>query len=427
MTGPIARGTIRTIFVLGLRLAVQAGTLLVVARMLGPRQFGAFAGVAALAVILGTFSTFGTHLILLGEVSKDPTRRQLVLSYAVPTTLVCGAVLLLVYLAITTIALGGAGLALHVLVLIGVTETLLQPLFSFPATEHLALGRIARSQLLAILPLVLRLATAAAVLLLALHDPLAAYAWGYLGASLVALAFASATLPSAWPHPRTWRLAHKAELRQAAGYAAINVTRTGPAELDKTLALKLLPLGAAGVYAAGARVIGAITLPITAMTMSSLPRLFREGRTQPMRTLHLLRWMFATAAAYGIVLAILLWLIAPAFDWIFGPQFQGLSAMVRWLCLAIPGMALRLVAGNVLMAVGKPWIRVGFEAAGLAILVFASVLLTINAGTIGMPLALACSEWGMAIVGLAFVAHQCGLTAPTQCVSDIQGSRHRKW
>ena len=63
MQGPIARGTIRTSFVLGLRLLVQADMLLIVARMLGPHQFGAFAGVAALAVILGTLLTFGIHLV----------------------------------------------------------------------------------------------------------------------------------------------------------------------------------------------------------------------------------------------------------------------------------------------------------------------------------------------------------------------------
>jgi len=50
--GPIARGTVRTSVVLGLRLVVQAGTLLIVARMLGPGAFGVFAGVAALAVLL---------------------------------------------------------------------------------------------------------------------------------------------------------------------------------------------------------------------------------------------------------------------------------------------------------------------------------------------------------------------------------------
>ena len=401
MKGPIARGTIRTTFVLGLRLLVQAGTLLIVARMLGPSRFGAFAGVAALAVILGTLSTFGMHLVLLGEVSKEPARRQAVLEYAIPTTLVCGGALFLLYLAITTLALREAHIALPVLIAIGVTETLLQPLFTLQVMEHLALGRIARSQLLTILPLALRFIAAAAVLLLDLADPLAAYAYGCLGASLIALTVASRTTPAPWPGIPRWRLAHKAELREAVGYAALAITATSPAELDKTLAAKLLPLGVAGVYAAGARVIGAATLPVMAMMLSALPRLFREKGDQPRRTAHLLRWIFGAALAYSIALAVVLWFVAPVFDWIFGARYHGLAFMIRWLCLAIPGMALRMAAGNVLMALGKPWMRVGFEVAGLVTLVVTSVLLTTYFGVFGMLLALACSEWVMAICGLS--------------------------
>lgn len=71
LKGPIARATIRTSFVLVLRLIVQSGTLLLVARMLGQELFGAFAGMATLAVLMGAFSTFGTHLVLLGEASKN--------------------------------------------------------------------------------------------------------------------------------------------------------------------------------------------------------------------------------------------------------------------------------------------------------------------------------------------------------------------
>ena len=97
--GPIARSTLRTSAVLGLRLLIQAGTLLVIARMLGPDQYAAFAGIAALAVLLGTFSTFGTHLVLFAEVAKDPERRSHVLSYAVPTTLITGSILFFVYIA----------------------------------------------------------------------------------------------------------------------------------------------------------------------------------------------------------------------------------------------------------------------------------------------------------------------------------------
>lgn len=403
MKGPIARGTVRTTFVLGLRLLVQAGTLLLVARMLGPHQFGAFAGVAALAVMLGTLSTFGTHLVLLGEVSKESTRREQILPYAVPSTLLCGGVLLAIYLLICTLALRESGVALPVLLAIGITEMWLQPLFGLPASEHLALGRIARSQMLQTLPLALRLAAAASVFLLRPADPLAAYGYGYLAASVLALGFATLTMPSAWPAPGLWHLPGTTELRETAGYAALAITATSPAELDKTLATKLLPLAASGLYAAGARVIGAATLPVIAMLLSALPRLFREGQDQPKRSARLLRWIFAAALGYSIALAVVLWFIAPVFVWVFGPKYHGIEHTIHWLTLAVPGMALRIAAGSVLMALGRPWMRVGFEAGGLIALLVAATLLTAKMGAIGMPLALACSEWTMAATGIVLI------------------------
>ncbi|MGH8146223.1 MAG: lipopolysaccharide biosynthesis protein [Rhodanobacteraceae bacterium] len=397
--GPIARGTVRTSFVLGLRLVVQAGTLLLVARMLGPHQFGAFAGVVALAVMLGTLATFGTHTVLLAEVSRDPVQRENVLPYAVPFTLLCGGVLLAIYLLLCVFVLGEAGVSITVLIAIGATETLLQPLLALPAMEHLGLNRIARSQLLQSLPMALRLAAAASVFLLHPADPLTAYGYGYFVASLLALAIATATMPAPWPALTVWRLPNKHELRNAAGYAALNVTATGPAELDKTLATKLLPLAASGVYAAGARVIGAATLPVIAMMVSALPRLFREGQDQPERTARLLRRILAAALGYSVALAVLLWFIAPVFVWLFGPKYHGLEHTIHWLTLAVPGMALRIAAGSVLTALSRPWARVGFELTGLAVLVIATVILTTRLGIIGMPLALACAEWVMAVLG----------------------------
>ena len=66
-------------------------------------------------------------------------------------------------------------------------------------------------------------------------------------------------------------------------------------------------------------------------------------------------------------------------------------------------MALRMAAGNVLMALGKPWMRVSFEITGLVILMVAALALITNLGAIGMTFALICSEWAMAIVGGALV------------------------
>jgi O-antigen/teichoic acid export membrane protein len=399
MKGPIARATLRTSTVLGLRLFVQAGTLLLVARMLGPHDFGAFAGVAALAVMLGTLSTFGTHIVLLAEVSREPQRRATVLPFALSTTLICGSLLFALYLLLATTLLGEAGIGIDVLIALGLAELILQPLLNLPGAEHQGHGRIATSQLLITLPLALRLLAAGTVWLLHPIDPLHDYAWGYLGASALALLIATLSLRQAWPALRDWRLPRLAELRHAAGYAVLNLTAAGPAELDKTLALKLLPLAAAGVYAAGARVIGALTLPVIAMMLSAMPRLFREGQTDRARSAHLLRWVFAATLGYSLLLAAALWVAAPLFDLLFGSRYQAIGETIRWLTLAVPGMALRIAAGSALMALGKPWMRVSFEVLGITVLSTMAFVLASSWMSEAMPVALACGEWSMAVLG----------------------------
>ncbi|WP_313251909.1 lipopolysaccharide biosynthesis protein [Stenotrophomonas sp.] len=401
MKGPIALGTIRTSVVFGLRLLVQSATLLLVARLLGPREFGALAGVAALAVILGALSSFGMQLVLLGEVSKAPERRLIVLRSAIPCTLLCGGALLTVYL-VSTIHLFGRVMPFHVLAMIGIAELLVQPLFALMTTEHHALGRIAGAQLLQLLPMLLRLLAAGLTLIVQPELPLDVYGAGYLLASVVALFCGACVLPGRWPKVDEWRLPDRGGWGEAFGYAVINITRAAPGELDKALSLKLLPLGAAGMYAAAARVVGAATLPVSAMMLSALPRLFREDRgSGPTRRLFI--WMYACAFMYSLVLAAALWLAAPLLDVFFGVQYAGVGEIVRWLCLAVPGMAIRQVVGNSLMAFGERWMRVGFEMGGLVILGLAGVVLTQRFGALGLPLAVISAEWTMAVIGSVLV------------------------
>lgn len=403
MRGPIALATLRTSLILGVRLAMQAGTLLLVARVLGPERFGEFAGVAALAVVIGTLSSFGTNLVFLGEVSKEPGRRMHVLAYALPTTLLCGTLLLAVFLLFAGVYLSASGVSLMVLLAIGAAEILLQPLFAFLSNEHLAMERIARSQVVISLPLVMRLLAASLVFMVDAADPLAAFSFGYLIASAIALSLATATSSAPWPTLRDWRLPSRSELHQSSGYAALAFTACGPGEIDKTLAAVLLTPSSSGLYAAGTRVIGAVTLPVIAMLLSALPRLFREGHTQPRETTRLLRWILVAALLYSALITAVLWLAAPAFMGLFGPGYEGISQMIQWLCLAVPGMALRIAAGSMLMALGRPWMRAGFEIAGVIVLLVCSLMLTGRLGGTGMAVALACAEWTMAALGLALI------------------------
>ncbi|MDH1623632.1 oligosaccharide flippase family protein [Pseudomonas chengduensis] len=409
LKGPIALATVRTSFVLGLRLVVQAGTLLLVARMLGPEEFGAYAGIAALAVLMGTFSTFGTHLVLLGEVSKDPSSRERILCYAVPTTLLCGCLLFSLYITVSRLWLPDAA-SVFIVACIGITETVLLPLFVLPATEELAKEKTARSQLLMTVPLGLRLLVASGVFLLSPKQPLAIFAGLYAATAVMTLACMKLYNADGWLRPSRWRLASSAELKHSAGYAALALTAAGPSELDKLLAVKLLPLEVSGLYAAASRVIGAATLPVTALLLSAMPRLFRHGTELSAQGWRLNSWILGSVFIYGVALAGLMWLAAPFVQWMFGPSYAGVENMLKWLCFAVPGLALRICIGSIFVTMAQPWRRAGFEIFGMVSLVSAAVFLYPKFGAVGMALALVLSEWGMAFVGGWILAFRFRMT-----------------
>ncbi len=404
--GPIARSTVNTTGVLLLRLAFQVITLLVVTRMLGSAQFGAYAASAALAILCGSLGTFGTHLILLGEASKDASTRGAILSYALPTTLIVGSILFIPYATLALLLIRHTGISVWVVLALGVAELLLQPLIVLATVEHQAHGRIARSQLLIIMPLGLRMLAAVAVWRIGLNHALVAFAFAYLLAAGLGLAVAARTLPLAWPRMRDWRLARLSELQQSAGYGVLALTALAPGELDKTLAMKLLPLHIAGVYAAGTRVINALTVPVMALLISSTPRLFRENAasapraTRPSRLFPLL---FSLALAYGLLASILLRETASLIALAFGVGYRDLAQVLPWLALAVPAVTLRIAAGAILVTQSRPWIRAGFEVSGIAVLAISAMALAPGRPIAGMPLALACAEWMMAIVGWGLV------------------------
>lgn len=396
LSGPIARGTLRTIPEFVVRLIAQAGTLLLVAHMLGPEQFGTFSALAALAILLGALATFGTQLILFRAVARDISARENVLSYAVPTTVICGTVLLAVYLVSVKLLLAAPSYTLRIALALGTAELLLQPFIHLVCSEHHARGNLGRSQSLTTLPLVLRLIVAGSVALAPINDPLQVFAWAYLAATAGALLVALCYRAAPWPPLSRWRLPRSSEIRDAAGFAAVGTTNKGLSELDKALAAKLLPLDGAGVYAAGTRVIGALVLPLVAMVLSALPRLARDrdGTTVGNRKLH--RALFGIALVYGLLAAVGVWVGAPVIARVFGPDYEGLEGILVWQALALTGIPLRIAGGNVLVARGYAWTRTAIETLGLTLLVGAAIALVPSMGTLGLPCALTCSEWCMA-------------------------------
>lgn len=390
--GPIARATVGTTAVLCLKLFAQAGCLILLAQLLGPGRFSGYVAMASLAVLFGAFSTFGTHVTLLRDLSRDPNSRDYSLARAIGTTLACGSVLLATYLSVALLIFGSADGLGQIALCLGVSELVVQPLLLLSATQRQADGRAALSQLLLVLPFLLRLAALVVLWTIESPDPLSTYAAGHLVSAIIAAAFSIGTLQHHWPGPSRWRLMEWRDWRTNAGYAMMMTTAQGPTELDKVMATKLLSPPVAGFYAAAARVIGASVIPILSMMVSALPRLFHGGGRE-----RLTRIIFAVSFLYGVASCGALIALAPAISWAFGEDFMGMEEVIRLLAFAALPLCLRVAATNVLMAQAGPWSRIATEVAGMVLLVVLAFLLTPLWSTTGLIVAVIAAESLMAV------------------------------
>lgn len=402
LKGPITLGTIRTSFVLGLRLIVQAGTLFLLASVLGPHGFGLYAGLGAMAVLLGTLASFGTHLTLLRDVSRASPDVDAALHLALGTTAFCGSILLLIYVIFSQILLPIPDGAHWVILCLGIAEVLLQPFLVIAAMERHGRGQIARSQVLLIQPLLLRLFVILAIAGFAPEYPLSWYALGHLGAVTLPLGYVVwSAAPVTWREPLRWRVARRSDWRGLAGYAVMNASANGVAELDKILATRLLSFGAAGVYSAASRVVGSLVLPVMAMVLAAMPRLFRDGAAAG-KTLHY--WLFAFAATYGLLAASVMALAAPWIESLLGDAYAGVSELIRLLAFAVPAVSVRAAATNVLTTLERPWVRVCLELIGWLVIAALAFAFVRSHGSLGLAFSIICAEWLLAVGSVVLIS-----------------------
>src|SRR3954451_12507042 len=99
-SSPLAKNTLWMFLGQALRIIVQAVYFIVIARLLGPAQYGAFVAVVALVAILAPFATLGFGNLLVKNVVRDRSTFAVcwgnaLLVAAVSASLLFGAVLML--------------------------------------------------------------------------------------------------------------------------------------------------------------------------------------------------------------------------------------------------------------------------------------------------------------------------------------------
>lgn len=393
--GRLAKDTAHVAFWQAVRIGGQALWVILIARLLGPRGYGAFVGAAGLATALGGFTGLGLGLVMLQDVARDPSLFGDRWQSASRISLASGMVLAILYVAVASLVVGHS-VQWPVLIAIALSELSLFPIITLAA---FAFSSRHRMGIAAALPALMALCRVLAVLAFWITAPersLSAYAWFHAAFTLLCAVVAWFWVQLALrPPPAPLRLRSR-DMREGAGFSVMWMVGNALNSLDKTLVLWLTSADTAGLYASAYRLATVLALPIDALTMAAGPRLFRHGDGTEQRP-GLIPRLLASALLYAFVAAMALYLLAGVLPWLLGPAFAAAVPAARWMALFVPCYGLRLLGSNVLMASNAKRLRAAVEGCALGLLVILAWLWVPTHGLYGAVAMICCTEAALAV------------------------------
>lgn len=393
------------------RAILQAGYLIVVARLLGASGYGSFTGIVALGTIGASLSGWGTSWVLLEESSRAAAQTAKFLSISLACTALTGLALAALA-SLFYVATAGAtqAAAPRVVIVVSLAELVLTPVITTLTIALLARGHRVLMTLLNFIVPAARLAAALGVFLslgqLTLPNLAATHFLATLAACALALAL---TLPSLGrPAPFTWPEA-LASMRRGTSYALSNTVAAGYLEIDKPLQVALLGPQQTGVYTAAFRIMNALSLPIWSVTTAALPKLFRDGKGAQGG---FARALIRATAAYGVIAIGIAWAGAALIPALLGSDFLHSAQVFHWLAPWLPLFAIHQSCGTLLQTSGRRPLKMALETIGLLTIGFGNLVLDPRWGVAGAVATLVSTELFLAMTMLIAILRSPATAAP---------------
>lgn len=349
----------------GVSFAVQACYFILLARLLGADEYGIFVGAAAAVSLLSQYSTLGSGLVLVRQVSRHNSEFPQYWGNVLVTTVSVGFLVILILGRLGNWMVGPASASVIVLVAVGectcarVAEVGGQ---AFQAFEQLKL-----TALLTSLTSIARLITAAGMVLVLHHATVRQWVIASLGVSALSatMALVLVTTRLGWPKIDLRLLGRRA--LEGVGFSIAASTTSVYNDIDKAMLSRYGMLAADGIYSMAYRVVDMSCTPIRALQSAAFPRFCQTGRAGARGSIVFTRKLLGKTVPFGLLAAAVMFLGAPIIPHIAGRSFANSVSALRWLCLLPVFRSLHLGAGDTLTGAGYQRYRTAAQlsAAGL--------------------------------------------------------------
>jgi O-antigen/teichoic acid export membrane protein len=349
----------------GVSFGVQGVYFILLARLLGASQYGIYVGAAAAVSLLSQYSTLGSGLVLLRQVSRRNSDFAEYWGNLLITTLGAGLVVIVALAWLGKWMVGPASASIIVLVAIGdctgarLAEGGGQ---AFQAFEQLKLTAALTS-----VTNVARLVIAASMVVVLHHASVRQWAIASLSVSCLSAAMAVVLVTARLGWPRfNFRLL-RARALEGVGFSVAASTTSIYNDIDKAMLSRYGMLAANGIYSMAYRVIDISCTPIRALHSAAFPRFCQVGSTGARSSIAFTRRLLGKTLPFGLLAAAVMFLTAPIIPYIVGRSFANSVSALQWLCLLPVFRSLHLGAGDTLTGAGYQRYRTAAQlgAAGL--------------------------------------------------------------
>jgi len=389
----------------GISFFVQALNFVILARLLGTREYGVLAGAVALVSVVSQYSAMGSGLLFLQYVSPDHSRFREYWGNIILATLVIGSALVLT-LHFTGRWLVGQQSA-SILVLLAVGDCLCQQLTGCAGQVFQTFERMKYTASLNLSMNLLR-----ALLALGMYLTLRrATAWQWAIASLcislvaVTIAVTLVTRHFGWPLFRPKLMVKRAG--EGFIFAISGSTTAVYNDIDKVMLGHYGMNIANGVYSMAYRVINIGAMPIISIFSAAFPRFFREGAKGINHVEPYARSLLKKAAVIGLVLAAGMFLTAPIIPHLVGKGFAQSVSALRWLCLIPFFRSFHLSAGDAIAGAGYQKFRLAAQATAAGGNFLMNLYLIPHYSWLGAAWASLITDGSLGIMNWAFLIYLC--------------------
>jgi O-antigen/teichoic acid export membrane protein len=324
-----ARNAVWATLAEGSRIAAQAAVLVVLARRMVPKTFGAVVGVTALLQLVAPFATLGAPIVMFRKRARAELDHAdawgMALVMALGGAVVSSVPILLLADILTP------GIPLKALAALGVAELILVTLSDLSAVVAAAEDSFAWAFGIRAVASACRVVAAGAFWVSGGSN---AEAWAlcYVVTMSIAALYAVTTIAARLgPPSRRWP--ERGDLRDGVIFSASLGAFAVQDNVDKPLLVAYGYSADAGTYGIGYRMVIMTMLPVRAVLAASLRRFFVLGKRDPEETISHASRLMVGSLLYGVVVAVALFIAAPLVLTVFGDQHKEVVSVIRWLAL----------------------------------------------------------------------------------------------